>query len=414
MLRFAPSPTGEMLLSDLWVAVVNYLVAQQRNDKFLVRIDDGDTPKNIEGKDTEIMMILEKFALKHDGVHHQSEHLGIHQTLAIRLLQEKRAFICLCDESLPSCAHSCATRLDMQSYAELKEKKEPFSIRIKPSSKEILFEDELFGMVRFSPVQEESDLILKQDGTPSQLFGTACEDMLGSIDFIIRQNRYLEQTPKEIHIKNSLGYQSNTHHAHLPEMVEDLTVRSLLEQGFVPDAILNYLIALGNEKYAQSLFTLPEAVVWFELKAIGTEPIKMDWDRLRWLNREHLKQMDDRTLSTLFGFADADIGKLAKCYLDKVTTTRELEERIKPIFRSKSFEGEQGEMMRKLSRLIFNAPYFEEFDTLVAYLVDKSGLDRDQIDLPLRLLLFGVIREDDPTPEEIYPFIKLYLLEVAS
>ena len=96
MLRFAPSPTGDMHIGNLRVAILNFLVAKQRGESFLVRIEDTDKARNIEGKDTEIMQILEKFALVHDSVFHQSEHLHMHQTLAIRLLQENKAFVCVC------------------------------------------------------------------------------------------------------------------------------------------------------------------------------------------------------------------------------------------------------------------------------------------------------------------------------
>ena len=96
MLRFAPSPTGDMHIGNLRVAILNYLVSQQRHEQFIVRIEDTDKARNIEGKDTEIMQILEKFALKYDSVFHQSEHLHMHQTLAIKLLEQDKAFICTC------------------------------------------------------------------------------------------------------------------------------------------------------------------------------------------------------------------------------------------------------------------------------------------------------------------------------
>ena len=96
MLRFAPSPTGDMHIGTLRVAILNYLIAQQHKKSFTVRIEDTDKALNIEGKDTEIMQVLEKFALKHESVFHQSEHLHMHQTLAIRLLEEGKAFVCTC------------------------------------------------------------------------------------------------------------------------------------------------------------------------------------------------------------------------------------------------------------------------------------------------------------------------------
>jgi len=412
MLRFAPSPMKEMQLSDLRVAVINYLIAQQQKDRFVVRIDDGSAPENMQGKDTEVMMILEKFALKHDGVHHQSEHRGIHQTLAIRLLQEDKAFICQCDASLDCCVGECE-RLERPEYAKLKEQGDPFVVRIKAPMEDIVFEDRFFGQ-QVGAVETLAFVILDQAGSPSSTFATACEDMLGNIDKIIQKKQYLPETPKQIHIKNSLGYQTDTSYAHLSEVHQDCSVRSLLEQGFIPDAILNYLLCLGNQALNQEIFTLPQAVEWFDLDALSSSPAQVEMNVLREINRAHLLRMDDRDLSTLFGFADADIGKLAKCYLDdEVSTTVALAERIEPIFRPKSFDGVQGEVKRLLSDLIFKAPYFEQFDALLAYLIQESGLDQDQIETPLRSLLTGS-DQSAPALQEIYPYIKSYLLEVAS
>ena len=150
MLRFAASPTGDMDIDTLRVAILNYLVAQQCHENFTIRIDDTDKENNIEGKDTEIMQILEKFALKHDSVFHQSEHLHMHQTFAIKLLEEKKAFICTCTpEQIASDKNEA--ELNHVNYAyyghcidfsydinALKENKTPFSIRINQPQEAII------------------------------------------------------------------------------------------------------------------------------------------------------------------------------------------------------------------------------------------------------------------------------------
>ena len=123
MLRFAPSPTGDMHIGHLRIAILNYLVSQQKDEQFLVRIEDLESQKNIEGKDSDIMMILEKFALKHDSVFHQSEHLNLYQTLSLRLLKEEKAFVCKCIET--SCLKDCEN-LSSKEYTALKKSAENF------------------------------------------------------------------------------------------------------------------------------------------------------------------------------------------------------------------------------------------------------------------------------------------------
>jgi glutamyl-tRNA synthetase len=122
--------------------------------------------------------------------------------------------------------------------------------------------------------------------------------------------------------------------------------------------------------------------------------------------------MDDKQLSTLFGFADADIGKLAKIYLEEVSTTKELEAKIRPIFSPKDFSGEWGEQMTIMAKIIAEAPMMKEFDEFKSYIMKESGLKGENFFKPLRYLLTGV--GNGPELSEVYPLIKSYLLEVAS
>jgi len=393
MLRFAPSPIGDMHLDNLQIAIVNYLVAQQKNDKFLVRIEDVNVEEMVEGKDTEIMMILEKFALKHNSVFHQSEHLNLYQTLALRLLKEKKAFVCQCQDENSSCSSSCK-ELSQEDYSKLKESGEPFVVRVKQN-------DDIDDFV-----------ILKTDGKPSYNFACASDDMMSDIDPVIRDEKYLNETTKQKHIKKLLGYENESDYVHLSTIKDSPSVKSLFEQGFVPDAILNYLLLVGNPQALKEVFTLPEAIEWFELENLSKTAEYFDIAKLKHLNREHLKLIDDKLLSTFFGFADANIGRLAKVYLKECSTINELEEKIRAIFKAKDFSGEFGEQMKMLSELIFEAPILESFDEFQSYLINRSGLKEDALLEPLQQLLTGTA--NGAKLSEIYPYIKSYILEVAS
>jgi glutamyl-tRNA synthetase len=425
-----------MHIGNLRVAILNYLVAKQRNEPFLVRIEDTDKERNIEGKDTEIMQILEKFAIQHDEVYHQSEHLHMHQTLAIRLLEESKAFVCTCTPEELEADREAAIAAkrpyrysgkcidaDKEKLAQLKESGTPFVIRIKRPEHEITNHDLIKGEIVTAPTEVDSFVILRADGTPTYNFACACDDMLSDISLIIRGEDHLSNTPRQIHIKEQLGYEKKTEYAHLPIILNESgkkmskrddasSVKWLFEQGFIPDAIINYLLLLGNTKAPKEIFTFPEAVEWFKLEDLSKSAAKFDIDKLRFINREHLKMMDDKKLSTLFGFADADIGKLAKLYLEEASTLNELEAKIKPIFSPKNFDNEWSEEMRTLQKIIQEAPMIDSFDEFKSYLMKESGLKGKQFFKPLRLLLTGA--EHGPEVSEIYPLIKPYLLEVTS
>jgi len=219
-----------------------------------------------------------------------------------------------------------------------------------------------------------------------------------------------------------LGYEQKTEYAHLPNILnaEDKKMQLeddagsviwLFSQGFIPDAIANYLILLGNETPTE-IFTMPEALEWFSLENIAKSPAKFDIEMMRFINKEHLKIMDNKQLSTLFGFADADIGKLAKIYLEEACTTNELESKIKPIFTPKNFECEWGEQMRVLEKLVWELPMIDTYDEFRSTMMKESGLTDENFSKPLRVLLTGV--ESGPELSDIYPLIKPYLLEVAS
>jgi glutamyl-tRNA synthetase len=410
MVRFAPSPTGDMHIGTLRVAIFNYLVAQQQSEQLLVRIEDGDKEKNITGKDTEIMMILEKFALKHDAVFHQSEHLNLHQTLALRLLKDKKAFVCKCTND--SCSKECES-LKQEEYAELKKSGEKFVVRIKEPSGDVEFDDLFAGKQTATPNEIGSFIILNDDATPSYDFASAADDMMSDISLVIREEEYLSTTAKQIHIKNLLGYENDTQYAHIPTIKgDDISVKSLFEEGFIPDAILNYLLFLGNPNAPKEIFTLPDAIEWFDLSSISKSAVEFDLEKLRSINSEHLKLIEDKKLSSLFGFADADIGKLAKLYLEECSTINELEAKIRPIFSPKDFSGKWGEQMKILEKVINQAPYFETYDTFTKHIIDKSGLEEENLLTPLRYLLTA--QGDGPELSEIYPLIKSYILEVAS
>ncbi len=431
MLRFAPSPTGDMHIGHLRIAIVNAIAAKQRGERFVVRMEDTDAERNVEGKDREILEILRLFHIEYDDLLYQSHNLTIHQHMAIRLLQERKAFACFCTDGELEAEREAAERekrpcrysgrCEALSDAEVLSIDRPFTIRLKKPAEPICFEDPIGGELRFEPDEIDSFVILRSDKSPTPDFACAVDDMIQDIGFVIRDREHLGNTPRQIHVRRMLGYDRPVEYIHLPPIryVEgadaskaDLpSVRELLLEGFLPEAIANCLIPSGNGTPAQ-IATLDQAVGQFEPESLCEADWVFDRERLRSLNVEHMKRMDAKELSRAFGFADAAIGELAKRYLGEESTIRQIRPRIEAIFAPKPFDGPSGDAMRRIRDAVKESPHFEDFDTFVRHLAEKTGLaDRELLE-PLRLLLTGT--RQGPELSELYPYLKSYLMEIVK
>ncbi len=423
MLRFAPSPVGELSIDAMRVALINYIVSRQRGEQFIVRIEESDNVAHGEGKDQEILDLLKKFAIEQDQLFYQSDNLGRHQQFALSLVEQGKAFTCICSPEAHEADHYHGKCLHDQEniVRRIKAENLPYVIRIKKPETAITFIDKIRGKIQTDPSEIDSFVILSAEGIPTYDFACACDDMLADISMVIRDEAYLSHTPSQIHIKRSLGYTADTTYAHLPSLLsasgekhckqeDTCTIKWLLTEGFLPDAIINYLLLLGN-KTPTERFTLPEAIEWFTLEGISQRPITFDIDRLRSLNRKHLEAMEDKALSRLFGFADADIGKLLKLYLVETSTINALESKIKTLFSPKACAGEWAEQMQTIAALIQEAPMFNDFDSFTQYIVDQCGLKEEALFTPLRLLMTGA--QNGPELGDIYPLIKPYITEIA-
>jgi glutamyl-tRNA synthetase len=427
MLRFALAPAEDMHIHHLRFATINWIVSRQKRAGFILRIEDVDSSRVLEGKDAEIKQFLEKFALPWDHIFYQKESLHRYQQLAVSLLEQDKAFVCTCSSEMIEADQAAAEaagkpyryqgRCLNHTAKELKQIQEnhtPYVIRLKLPDDPISFDDVVQGTITTYPHGIDRFIILKADGTPERDFAAAVDDMLGGITTVIRKQACIAHTPWQIHIRQQLGYDQSITYAHLPAITETtptpLTIKSLLEEGFLPDALLNYVIASGN-KTPTDVFTLPEAVEWFDLDQSSHSPSAFDIDALRFLNREHLRRMDDKAASALYGFADASIGQLVKLYLEEASTLTELDAKIKPIFAPKPCAGTWEPSMRALAALIPTMPMFESFDELKTYMMAHTGLRDENLLAPLQLLLTGA--QNSPSLDEIYPLIRSYITEVA-
>lgn len=423
MLRFAFNPAGDMNIGDLRVALLNHIVSKQRGEDLIVRIEDTDKERVVEGKDEEMLGILALFDIKYTQVIHQSQNFRFYSAMALQLLHEAKAFNCFCsyewlDKKQEEAKNSNkAYRYDdacRDLPAELIiDNENPFTVRIKRPSEAMIIQDRIKGEISFEPEEMESFVILKQDKTPTSDFASAVDDMLNDISIVIRSEDSIESTPKQENVRRSLGYNKQIEFAHIPMISNqnEFSVKALLEDGYLPEAIANCLILTAG-KTPKEIFTIQEVTEWLDLANISNSPERFDIEMLKHINREHLRNLEAKELSRYVGFADDEIGALAKLYLQEVSTTKELKSRISAIFSKKEFPDELKETGAKLLGTIKGAPHCESYDDFKGYLMKESGLKGEELSKPLRILLTGA--EHGPDIDDIYKHIKNYIGEIAK
>ena len=423
MLRFAFCPTHDMHIGELRVALLNYIVAKERKESFIVRVDDGDKESVIEKKDQEFLDLLGLFNIEYSQIIHQSQNFKFHSAMALQLLHEKKAFSCFCSDEWLEKKQQEAKDAD-QEYcyddacrnlpAELViDNTAPFRVRIVRPNVPIFFHDKIKGDVSFTPDQIDSFAILHQDKTPTQEFSSSIDDMLNDISLVIREEKLFSMTPKEIYIRQALGYDKEIEYAHLPkiENEESISIKKLLEDGYLPEAIANYALLLVIETPTE-IFTMSEVQEWFDFKKIVKKSSLFDREVLAQINKEHMRRMDATELSRYVGFADAEIGELARIYLDEVATTRELKKKIAPIFEARSIPQELEKSVSVLQKIIVTSEHFDNYDAFKTHLIQKSGFKEDELELPLRFLLTNA--QSGPELSSIYKYLKNYIGEIVK
>ncbi|RLA74673.1 MAG: glutamate--tRNA ligase [Epsilonproteobacteria bacterium] len=431
MLRFAPSPTGDMHIGNLRVALLNYILSKQTSKQLLVRIEDTDKDRNIKDKDKQIVQILDLFSIKFSSISYQSDNQKFHTKMALDLLLDKKAFNCFCSSEVIEQDRQKAKQekrpyrygdfcLNISDETKL-QCNAPFVVRIKRATKPIKFQDKIKGEFSFEPFDIDSFIILRQDKTPTYNFACAIDDMIADISHIIRGEDHLSNTPKQIHIRNMLGYDKVINYTHLPMILdintgkkmskrdETSSVQNLLKLGFLPVSIANYLVLLGYNP-PKEIFTIKEAINWFDISKISKAPAKFDIKKLEYINNRHIKDIDDMRLSKIIGYADEDIGKLAKLYLEECDTTLQIKSKINTIFASNKKEKKLGQNLIVVQQAINEAPYFESFVEFKTDIQNKTQLKGKEFFSCVRFALTGA--SSGPNLSEIYPLIKNYLGDI--
>ncbi len=424
MLRFAQNPEESLTIGNLRIALFNFILSKQQNEELLIRIDDTTKDKNSKEnkKEKELIDLLNLFGIQYSRVVAQSENVKYHTGMAMKLLLDKKAFNCFCsDEALEQDRQKAKEEGKPYSYSGFCETisdetkfhcNAPFVVRIKKPSADIKIDLPFQGEITFNPSQVDSFVILDRDKTPTPDFASGVDDMLYDISTIIQDQKQFSNTARHLHVMHSLGYEKQINCIDLPSITNgDITVQSLIDEGYMPSAIANYLVLLGFDTQKE-IFTIEEAIEWFNIKKLSKEELTFDKEKLNTINKEHLKTLDDMRLSKILGYADTDIGKLAKLYLKECNTINELKERINKIFSPKGDFQKFPQEFDQLKECLLNAPYFENFKELQEYISTQTCLQQQIL---LEVLNFAITgSKESQDIEDIYPYIKNYLGEIIK
>ena len=326
--RFAPSPTGRMHVGNLRTALYAYLIAKHENGSFMLRIEDTDQERFVDEALGIIYRTMEKTGLIHDegpdkdggyGPYVQSERnaQGIYLKYAKQLIEQGDAYYCFCTkERLESLKASVGEKeiavydkhclhLSKEEVQAKLEAGEPYVIRFNmPTEGTTTFHDDIYGDITV-PNNELDDLILiKSDGFPTYNFANVVDDHLMGITHVVRGNEYLSSSPKYNRIYEAFGWEvptyvhcpliTNEEHQKLSKRSGHSSYEDLLDQGFLTEAIVNYVALLGwCPQDNQEIFSLEELVKVFDYHHMSKSPAVFDIQKLKWMNGEYMKAMDD-------------------------------------------------------------------------------------------------------------------------
>ena len=327
--RFAPSPTGRMHVGNLRTALYAYLIAKHEGGDFMLRIEDTDQERYVEGALDIIYRTLEKTGLVHDegpdkdggvGPYVQSERQasGIYMKYAKQLIEQGDAYYCFCDkerlESLKTSVSEDGTQIvnyDKHCLHLSKEEIEanlaagkPYVVRINmPTEGTTTFHDEIYGDITVPNAELDDMILIKSDGYPTYNFANVIDDHLMNITHVVRGNEYLSSAPKYNRLYEAVGWEvpvyvhcpliTDENHKKLSKRCGHSSYEDLLDQGFVSEEIVNYVALLGwCPQDNREIFSLPELVEAFDYHHMSKSPAVFDINKLKWMNGEYLKAMD--------------------------------------------------------------------------------------------------------------------------
>lgn len=364
--RFAPSPTGFMHIGNLRTGLYAYLFARKNNGKFILRIEDTDQERKVEGAIEMVYRTLATAGITYDegpdkdggvGPYIQTERMGIYKEYAKKLVELGGAYYCFCDkERLESLqgeggVHTYDKHCRNLSKEEVERRLaagESYVIRQKvPEGVVSSYDDMVFGTISVDTADIEDGVLLKSDGLPTYNFANVVDDHLMGITHVIRGTEYLSSTPKYNLIYDAFGWE-RPKYMHLPPIMKDATRKlskrygdanfeDFIAKGYLPQAVVNYIALLGwCPKDNKEKMTMQELIDEFDVSGISHSSSIFDEAKMRWLNGEYLKAMSEQDFEKVatpwikqaIGDKDYDVKELALLMQTRVDVLNEIPEKL--------------------------------------------------------------------------------------
>ena len=342
--RYAPSPTGRMHVGNLRTALYAYLIAKHEGGDFILRIEDTDQERYVEGAVDIIYRTLENTGLVHDegpdkdggvGPYVQSDRQkqGIYLEYAKKLIEKGEAYYCFCDkERLASLTQTVAGKeinvYDKHCLDLSKEEVEanlaagkPYVIRQNnPTEGQTTFHDDIYGDITVDNAELDDMILIKSDGYPTYNFANVVDDHLMGITHVVRGNEYLSSAPKYNRLYDAFGWEvpeyvhcpliTDENHQKLSKRCGHSSYEDLIEQGFLSEAIVNFVALLGwSPEDNEEIFSLDELIKRFDYHHLSKSPAVFDYTKLKWMNGEYLKAMD---FDRFYGMAEPYLKEAVK------------------------------------------------------------------------------------------------------
>lgn len=395
--RYAPSPTGYLHIGNARTALFNYLFAKHNNAKFIVRIEDTDIERNIEGGEESQLDNLKWLGINWDesidvgGPHEPYNQLARHkQNLYMpfveKLLEEKKAYRCFCTSEeleiaaekqkaageIPKYNGCCRHLTDEQVSSNLENNKE-FSIRFAvPNEIEITWNDIVKNQITFNSKDVSGDFnIIKRNGIPTYNFAVVVDDHLMEISHVLRGEDHISNTPKQIMLYEAMNFEVPTF-AHMTLIVNetgkklskrDTSIVQFIEDyrklGYLPEALFNFITLLGwSPNSEQEIFTIEELVAEFDVNRLSKSSAKFDVQKLSWINNQYIKKMDDdkyielvmpfiSEVANVENYSKEQLIKICMLYKDQISYGAEIVEVSKLFFNEENIDAEAMEFINE-------------------------------------------------------------------
>lgn len=446
--RFAPSPTGYLHVGGLRTALYNYLFAKRNNGKFILRIEDTDRNRYVEGAVENLISALKWAGLDYDegpdkdgnyGPYMQSQRLDIYENHAAQLIENGNAYYCFCTperlqelraeqekQKLPQAKYDkhCLNLSGEEIQANLA-KGIPHVIRlnVKPNLK-IVFNDLIRDRVEFDSSNVDDQVLIKSDGYPTYHLANVVDDHLMEISHVIRGEEWLSSTPKHVLLYDAFGWERPSF-AHLPLLLNpdksklskrqgDVAVEDYRDKGFLRDALVNFVALLGwNAGDDKEFYYVDELIGKFSLERVNKSGAVFDLQKLNWLNAEHLRKLEDNQILPLLrneiqNSVYADLKLTDEFLLNVISAMKERVSFVKDFITTcqyfytspveyeqksveKNWKPETPGQMKKLADAFssLNNPAKEDFEHALAKVAEELNVGKGKLIHPLRLAVSG-------------------------